>query len=396
MLNKMSVDDINAKGKRVLVRCDFNVPIQDGKITDENRLLEALPTINKLVKDGAKVILCSHLGKPEGKADKDLSLAIVAKRLEELLNMEVIFAADENVVGENAKKAVSEMKDGQIVLLENTRFRPEEEKNKDNFSKELASLADIYINDAFGCAHRNHSSTAGVTKFVKISAVGYLMQKEIQFLGNAINDPERPFAAILGGSKVSSKISVIENLLDKVDILIIGGGMTYTFAKAQGREMGTSLIEDEYLDYANEMIAKAKEKGVKLFLPVDTLVTKEFSNETPFRVAEGNFEKDEMGMDIGPKTRKIFIEALKEAKTVLWNGPMGVFEMSNFAGGTFEIAKVLSELDATTIIGGGDSAAAVNIFGLGDKMTHISTGGGASLEFLEGKELPGIAAVNDK
>ena len=396
MLNKKSVDDINVKGKRVLVRCDFNVPLQDGKITDENRLVAALPTIKKLIADGGKVILCSHLGKPKGEPKPELSLAPVAKRLTELLGQEVKFAADPEVVGPNAKAAVEDMKDGDVILLENTRYRAEETKNGDEFSKELASLCDVFVNDAFGTAHRAHCSNVGVTKYVDTAVVGYLMQKEIDFLGNAVNNPKRPFVAILGGAKVSSKISVINNLLDKVDTLIIGGGMAYTFAKAQGNEVGKSLLEEDYLDYANEMVAKAKEKGVNLLLPVDTVVAKEFSNDAPSRVVEGSMEPDEMGMDIGPKTREIFADAVKSAKTVVWNGPMGVFEMPNFAKGTIAVAEALADIDATTIIGGGDSAAAVNQLGFGDKMTHISTGGGASLEFLEGKELPGVAAANDK
>ena len=396
MLNKKSVDDINVKGLRVLVRCDFNVPLQDGKITDENRLVAALPTIKKLIADGGKVILCSHLGKPKGEPKPELSLAPVAVRLSELLGQEVKFAADPEVVGPNAKAAVAAMKDGDVVLLENTRYRAEETKNEDNFSKELASLCDVFVNDAFGTAHRAHCSNVGVTKYVDTAVVGYLMQKEIDFLGNAVNNPERPFVAILGGAKVSSKISVINNLLDKVDTLIIGGGMAYTFAKAQGNEVGKSLLEEDYLDYANEMVAKAKEKGVNLLLPVDTVVAKEFSNDAPSRVVEGSMEPDEMGMDIGPKTREIFADAVKSAKTVVWNGPMGVFEMPNFAKGTIAVAEALADIDATTIIGGGDSAAAVNQLGFGDKMTHISTGGGAYLEFLEGKELPGVAAANDK
>ena len=396
MLNKKSVDDINVKGLRVLVRCDFNVPLQDGKITDENRLVAALPTIKKLIADGGKVILCSHLGKPKGEPKPELSLAPVAVRLSELLGQEVKFAADPEVVGPNAKAAVAAMKDGDVVLLENTRYRAEETKNEDNFSKELSSLCDVFVNDAFGTAHRAHCSNVGVTKYVDTAVVGYLMQKEIDFLGNAVNNPERPFVAILGGAKVSSKISVINNLLDKVDTLIIGGGMAYTFAKAQGNEVGKSLLEEDYLDYANEMVAKANEKGVNLLLPVDTVVAKEFSNDAPSRVVEGSMEPDEMGMDIGPKTREIFADAVKSAKTVVWNGPMGVFEMPNFAKGTIAVAEALADIDATTIIGGGDSAAAVNQLGFGDKMTHISTGGGASLEFLEGKELPGVAAANDK
>ena len=397
MLNKKSIDDINVKGKRVLVRCDFNVPLQDGKITDENRLVAALPTIKKLIADGGKVILCSHLGKPKGEPKPELSLAPVAKRLSELLGQEVKFAADPEVVGPNAKAAAAEMKDGDVILLENTRYRAEETKNGDAFSKELASLADVFVDDAFGTAHRAHCSNVGVTKYVETSVVGYLMQKEIDFLGNAVNNPERPFVAILGGSKVSSKISVINNLLDKVDTLIIGGGMAYTFVKAQGKEIGKSLVEDDYLDYAKEMVEKAEEKGVKLLLPVDTVVAKEFANDAPSRVVEGSMEPDEMGLDIGPKTRELYAEALKDAKTVVWNGPMGVFEMPNFAAGTIAVAKALADLkDAVTIIGGGDSAAAVNNLGFGDKMTHISTGGGASLEFLEGKELPGVVAANDK
>ena len=396
MLNKKSVDDINVKGLRTLVRCDFNVPLKDGVITDENRLVAALPTIKKLIADGGKVILCSHLGKPKGEPKPELSLAPVAKRLSELLGQEVKFAADPEVVGPNAKAAVAAMKDGDVILLENTRYRKEETKNGEEFSKELASLADVFVDDAFGTAHRAHCSNVGVTKYVKTSVVGYLMQKEIDFLGNAVTNPERPFVAILGGSKVSSKISVINNLLDKVDVLIIGGGMCFTFAKAPGEEVGTSLVEDDYLDYAKEMIEKAKAKGVKLLLPVDTVAAKEFSNDSPYRVVEGSLAADEMGLDIGPKTQKLYADAVKDAKTVVWNGPMGVFEMPNFAAGTIAVAKALSEIDGTTIIGGGDSAAAVNTLGFGDKMTHISTGGGASLEFLEGKELPGVAAANDK
>ena len=396
MLNKKSVDDINVKGLKVLVRCDFNVPLQDGKITDENRLVASLPTIKKLIADGGKVILCSHLGKPKGEPKPELSLAPVAVRMSELLGQEVKFAADPEVVGPNAKAAVEAMKDGEVVLLENTRYRKEETKNGEAFSKDLASLCDVFVNDAFGTAHRAHCSNVGVTEYVDTSVVGYLMQKEIDFLGNAVNNPERPFVAILGGSKVSSKISVINNLLDKVDTLIIGGGMAYTFAKAQGFEVGTSLLEADYLDYAKEMIEKAAAKGVNLLLPVDTVVAKEFNNDAPSRVVEGSMAADEMGLDIGPKTRALFADAVKSAKTVVWNGPMGVFEMPNFAKGTIAVAEALAEIDAITIIGGGDSAAAVNQLGFGDKMTHISTGGGASLEFLEGKELPGVAAANDK
>ena len=396
MLNKNSVDDMNAKGKRVLIRCDFNVPLKDGVITDENRLVQALPTIQKVMNDGGKVILCSHLGKPKGEPKPELSLAPVAKRLSELLNKEVVFAKDDTVVGENAKAAVAAMKDGDVVLLENTRYRKEETKNEDAFSKELASLADIFVDDAFGTAHRAHCSNVGVTKYVETSVVGYLMEKEINFLGNAVDNPVRPFVAILGGAKVSDKINVINNLLEKVDTLIIGGGMAYTFLKAQGKEIGTSLLEADKIEYALEMIEKAKEKGVSLLLPVDNLVAKEFNNDAEYRVSENGMNPDEMGLDIGPKTRALFADALKNAKTVVWNGPMGVFEMPNFAGGTIAVAKALAEIDATTIIGGGDSAAAVNQLGFGDKMTHISTGGGASLEFLEGKELPGVAAIADK
>jgi phosphoglycerate kinase len=397
MLNKKSVDDINVKGKRVLVRCDFNVPLQEGKITDENRLVQALPTIKKLIKDGGKVILCSHLGKPKGEPKPELSLAPVAVRLAELLGQEVKFAKDDNVVGANAKAAVEAMKEGEVVLLENTRYRIEETKNVDTFSEELASLCDVFVNDAFGTAHRAHCSNVGITKYVDTCVVGYLMQKEIEFLGNAVNNPKRPFVAILGGSKVSSKISVIDNLLDKVDTLIIGGGMAYTFMKAMGEEVGKSLLEEDYLDYAKQMMEKAEKKGVKLLIPVDTVVAQEFKNDTPFKtVGRGGIEPDWEGLDIGEKTRELYANAIKDAKTVVWNGPMGVFELPNFAAGTIAVAKALAEIDATTIIGGGDSAAAVNTLGFGDKMTHISTGGGASLEFLEGKELPGVAAANDK
>ena len=397
MLNKKSVDDINVKGLRVLVRCDFNVPLQEGKITDDTRLVAALPTIKKLINDGGKVILCSHLGKPKGEPKPELSLAPVAVALEALLGQPVKFAADATVVGENAKAAVEAMQDGDVVLLENTRYRAEETKNGEAFAKELASLCDVFVNDAFGTAHRAHCSNVGVTQYVDTSVVGYLMQKEIDFLGNAVNNPVRPFVAILGGSKVSSKISVINNLLDKVDTLIIGGGMAYTFMKAMGEEVGKSLLEADYLDYAKEMIAKAEEKGVKLLIPVDIVVAKEFSNDVPFHtVGRGEIAADEEGLDIGEETRKLYADAIKSAKTVVWNGPMGVFEMSNFAKGTIAVAEALAEIDGTTIIGGGDSAAAVNQLGFGDKMSHISTGGGASLEFLEGKELPGVAAANDK
>lgn len=390
--NKKTIEDIQVKGKRVLVRCDFNVPLKDGVITDENRLVGALPTIKYLIENGAKVILCSHLGK-----DASKSLAPVAVRLSEMLGKEVVFARDEEVVGENAKAAVEKMNEGDVVLLENTRCRKEETKNVETFSKELASLADVFVNDAFGTAHRAHCSTVGVTEFVPVSACGYLIQKELKFLGEAVNNPVRPFVAILGGAKVSDKIAVINNLLDKVNTLIIGGGMAYTFLKAQGYEIGTSLVEVDRVEYAKEMIDKAAAKGVNLLLPVDNVVADKFSADaTPVVTEDQNIPEGHMGLDIGPKTAAIYADAVREAKTVIWNGPMGVFEFENFAKGTVEVAKAMAESDATTVIGGGDSAAAVNILGFGDKMTHISTGGGASLEFLEGKELPGIVALNDK
>ncbi len=401
MLNKLTVDDLNAKGKRVLVRCDFNVPLKAGVITDENRIVAALPTIKKLINDGAKVILCSHLGKVKNGPNDDESLAPVAKRLSEKLGKDVVFAADNEVVGPNARAAIEKMNDGDVVLLQNTRFRKEETKNEDNFSKELASLCDIYVNDAFGAAHRAHCSTEGITKFVDTCAVGYLMQKEIEFLGNAVNNPVRPFVAILGGAKVADKLNVISNLLEKCDTLIIGGGMAYTFEKAKGYEIGTSLVDDEKLSYCKEMIEKAEKLGKKMLLPVDAVITKTFPDPIDAKVdcKEVDIDSipaDMMGVDIGPKTRKLYAEEVKNAKTVVWNGPMGVFENPLFANGTIEVAKALADTDATTIIGGGDSAAAVNTLGFGDKMTHISTGGGASLEFLEGKELPGVVSVNDK
>lgn len=401
-LNKKSVDDINVKGRRVLVRCDFNVPLKEGKITDETRINAALPTIKKLINDGGKVILCSHLGKVKNGPNEGESLAPVAVKLSEKLGKEVKFISDYHVTGEEATKAVAEMNEGDVILLQNTRFRgAEETKNGEEFSKELADLADDYVCDAFGSSHRAHASVAGVTKFITAkggsNVVGYLMQKEIDFLGNAVNNPERPFVAILGGAKVSSKISVINNLLDKVDTLIIGGGMSYTFSKAMGGHIGTSLCEDDYLQYALDMMKKAEEKGVKLLLPVDNRIGDNFSNDCNIQVVKrGEIPDGWEGMDIGPETEKLFADAVKDAKTVVWNGPMGCFEMPNFAHGTEAVAKALAETDATTIIGGGDSAAAVNILGYGDKMTHISTGGGASLEFLEGKELPGVAAANDK
>ncbi len=392
--NKKTIEDINVNGKKVLVRCDFNVPLKDGVITDENRLNGALPTIKYLVDNGAKVILCSHMGKPKGEPKPELSLAPVAKRLSEMLGKEVVFAADDNVVGENAKKAVSEMKDGDVVLLQNTRYRKEETKNGEEFSKELASLAEIFVNDAFGTAHRAHCSTVGVTDFIDTAVCGYLIQKELKFLGDAVENPERPFVAILGGAKVSDKIAVINNLLDKVDTLIIGGGMAYTFLKAQGYEIGTSLVEEDRVEYAKEMIEKAKAKGVNFLLPVDHRVAPEFKDMEATITEDQNIPAGNMGLDIGPKTEELYANAVKDAKTVIWNGPMGVFEFDNFNKGTIAVAKAMAESNATTIIGGGDSAAAVNILGFGDKMTHISTGGGASLEFLEGKILPGIDALN--
>ena len=400
-LNKKSVDDINVKGQRVLVRCDFNVPLKDGKITDENRLTAALPTIRKLIADGGKIILCSHLGKPKGEPKPELSLAPVAARLSELLGQEVKFAADPEVVGPNAKAAAAAMQDGDVILLENTRYRAEETKNGEAFSKDLASLADVFVNDAFGTAHRAHCSNVGVTAYVKTSVVGYLMEKEINFLGNAVENPVRPFVAILGGAKVADKLNVISNLLEKCDTLIIGGGMAYTFIKAKGGEIGTSLLDDTKLDYCREMIEKAEKLGKKLYLPIDTVTAAEFPNPIDAEIAteicdSDKIPADRMGMDIGPKTIALYTEAVKNAKTVVWNGPMGVFENPILAAGTKAVAAALAETDATTIIGGGDSAAAVNQLGYGDKMSHISTGGGASLEFLEGKELPGVAAANDK
>ena len=401
MLNKKSVDDINVKGKKVLVRCDFNVPLIDGKITDENRLVAALPTIKKLIADGGKVILCSHLGKPKGQPVPELSLAPVAVRLSELLGQEVKFAADPEVVGPNAKAAVAEMKDGDVILLENTRYRAEETKNEDAFSKDLASLCDVFVNDAFGTAHRAHCSNVGVTKYVDTAVVGYLMQKEIDFLGKAVENPVRPFVAILGGAKVADKLNVIDNLLEKADTLIIGGGMAYTFLKAQGYEIGISMLDETKIDYCKEMLAKAEKLGKKILLPVDAVTIKDFPNPIDAPVETETYDYDKMpadreGCDIGPKTRELFADAVASAKTVVWNGPMGVFENPTLAAGTLAVAEALAKSDAITIIGGGDSAAAVNQMGLGDKMSHISTGGGASLEFLEGKELPGVACADDK
>lgn len=398
MLNKKTIEDIDVCGKKVLVRCDFNVPLQDGVITDENRLNGALPTIQYLISKGAKVILCSHLGKPKGEAKPELSLAPVAKRLSEMLGKEVVFAADDNVVGENAKKATEKMENGDVVLLENTRYRKEETKNEENFSKELASLAEIFVNDAFGTAHRAHCSTVGAGEFLQERVCGYLIQKELKFLGEAVANPVRPFTAILGGAKVSDKLAVINELLEKVDNLIIGGGMAYTFLKAQGYEVGTSLLEIDKVEYAKEMMEKAKNKGVNLLLPVDVVMADHFAPDaTPIVTEDANVKEDYMGLDMGPKTISNFVKTIKESKTVVWNGPMGVFEFENFANGTLSVARAMAELtDATTVIGGGDSAAAVNQLGFGDKMTHVSTGGGASLEFLEGKELPGIAALDNK
>ncbi len=405
-LNKKSVDDINAKGKRVLVRCDFNVPLKNGEITDETRIVAALPTIQKLINDGGKVILCSHLGKVKNGPNEGESLAPVAKRLSEKLGKEVVFVADYNVTGEEATKAVEAMKEGDVVLLQNTRFRgAEETKNGEAFSKELADLADDYVCDAFGSSHRAHASVEGVTKFISAkggsNVVGYLMQKEIDFLGNAVENPVRPFVAILGGAKVADKLNVISNLLEKCDTLIIGGGMAYTFLKAQGYEIGISLVDDSKIDYCKEMMEKAEKLGKKLLLPVDAVTIKEFPNpiDAPVEVEvydATNMPADREGCDIGPKTAAMYAEAVKTAKTVVWNGPMGVFENPTLAAGTIAVAKALAETEATTIIGGGDSAAAVNQLGFGDKMSHISTGGGASLEFLEGKALPGVVAADDK
>ena len=397
LLNKKSIDDIDVKGKKVLVRCDFNVPLKNGVITDTNRLTAALPTIKKLIADGGKIILCSHLGKPKGEPKPELSLAPVAAKLTELLGQEVKFAADNEVVGPNAKAAVEAMKDGDVILLENTRYRKEETKNGEEFSKELASLCDVFVNDAFGTAHRAHCSNVGVASIVDTAVVGYLIQKEIQFLGNAVENPVRPFVAILGGAKVADKLNVISNLLEKCDTLIIGGGMAYTFLKAQGKEVGKSLVDDSKIDYCKEMMDKAEKLGKKLLLPIDTTITKDFPDpiDAPIDVTVvDTIPADMQGLDIGTKTAELYADAVKSAKTVVWNGPMGVFENPILAKGTIAVAKALAETEATTIIGGGDSAAAVNNLGFGDKMSHISTGGGASLEFLEGN--PGIACLNEK
>ena len=400
-LNKVSVDDINVKGKKVLVRCDFNVPLKDGVITNDNRITAALPTIKKLIANGAKIVLCSHLGKPKNGPEEKFSLAPVAVRLSELLGQDVVFANDDEVVGENAKKAVAEMKDGDVVLLQNTRFRKEETKNLEPFSSELASLADVFVMDAFGSAHRAHCSTVGVTDHIKDTAVGYLMQKEIDYLGNAVETPVRPFVAILGGAKVADKLNVISNLLEKCDTLIIGGGMAYTFLKAQGKEVGLSLVDDTKIDYCKEMMAKAEKLGKKLLLPIDTTIAKSFPDpiDAEIEVSVVDADKipaDMMGLDIGPKTMALFADAAKSAKTVVWNGPMGVFENPVLKKGTVAVCEALAEADATTIIGGGDSATAAINLGYADKMSHISTGGGASLEYLEGKVLPGIACIQDK
>ena len=398
---KKTVEDLKVTGQRVLVRCDFNVPIKNGVITDETRIVAALPTIKYLLEQNAKVILCSHMGKPKGNPLPEYSLAPVAVRLSEKLGKNVVFAADDEVVGENAKAAVAAMKDGDVVLLQNTRYRPEETKNVESFSKDLASLADLFVNDAFGAAHRAHCSTVGVASFVKESANGYLMAKEVKFLGDAVNNPVRPFVCILGGAKVADKLNVIANLLTKADTLIIGGGMAYTFLKAQGYSIGTSLVDNEKLDYCREMLEKAKANGVKLLLPVDTVCAASFPNPIDGEIETVTVDstaipEDMMGLDIGPKTRELFANEVLGAKTVVWNGPMGVFENPTLAAGTIAVAKAMAETEATTIIGGGDSAAAVNTLGFGDKMSHISTGGGASLEYLEGIDLPGIAAKTDR
>ena len=400
-LNKKSVDDINVKGKRVLCRCDFNTPMKEGKITDDNRIRAALPTIKKLMNDGAKLILCSHLGKPKGTVKPELTLAPIAERLSELLGTEVKFVANDAVVGDNVKEAIAQMKDGEAILLQNTRFRPEEEKNGEEFCKELASLCDIFVMDAFGTAHRAHATTAGVAKFVKETAVGYLMLKEIEYLGNAVEDPVRPFVAVLGGAKVADKLNVISRLLEKCDSVIIGGGMAYTFLKAKGYEVGTSLVDDTKIDYCKEMVEKAEKLGKQLLLPIDTAVAAAFPDpiDAPIDIEYVDADKipaDKMGLDIGPKSRELFANAVKNAKTVVWNGPMGVFENPKLAEGTIAVAQALADTDAISIVGGGDSAAAVKKLGFADKITLVSTGGGASLEYLEGREMPGITAIQDK
>ena len=398
---KKTIDDIQVKGKRVLVRCDFNVPMKDGKITNDKRIVAALPTIKKLIADGGKVILCSHLGKPKNGPEEKFSLAPVAVRLSELLGQNVVFANDDNVVGENAKAAVAAMKDGDVVLLQNTRFRKEETKNIEDFSKELASLADAYVDDAFGSCHRAHCSTAGVTAYTSPNVAGYLIGKELSIMGKALENADRPFVAVLGGAKIEDKLNVINNLLEKVDTLIIGGGMAFTFLKAKGYEVGKSLLDESKIDYCKDMMAKAAEKGVKLLLPIDTVCAAGFPDPIDGPVDTKVVDSDKIpadmeGLDIGPKSRELFADAVKSAKTVVWNGPMGVFENPTLAQGTLAVAQAMADSEAVTIIGGGDSAAAVEQMGLGDKMTHISTGGGASLEFLEGKTLPGVACLDDK
>lgn len=397
MINKKTLKDYNFQGKKVLVRCDFNVPLDENQnITDDRRIRSSLPTIQYLIEEGARVILMSHLGRPKGEANPKFSLLPVANRLSELLEKEVVFAKDDLVISQAVKDKIDELKDGDVALLENTRFRKEEEKNDENFAKELASLGEIYVNDAFGTSHRAHASNVGVSSYLP-SAVGFLVEKEISIMGKALEDPERPFVAILGGAKVSDKIGVIENLLDKVDSILIGGGMAYTFLKAQGYEIGQSLLEEDKMDLALSLIEKAKDKGVKLLLPVDITIAKEFKNDTEIRIAGiDSIPEDWMGLDIGPKTLKLFSEEISKAKTVIWNGPTGVFEMENFSKGTYGIAKALVDSDATTIVGGGDSASAVEKAGYAAQITHVSTGGGASLELLEGKVLPGIAAISDR
>ncbi len=395
-LNKKSVEDLDVKGKRVLVRCDFNVPLKDGEITNDKRIVAALPTIKYLMEQGAKVILCSHLGRPKGEYKPEFSLAPVAKRLSEYLGVDVPLAEDENVVGDNAKKMAADLQDGQVMLLENVRYRAEETKNEENFSKELASLAVLFVNDAFGTAHRAHCSTTGVASYLP-AACGYLIQKEIRFMGGALADPKRPLVAILGGAKVSDKIGVISNLIDKCDTIIIGGGMAYTFMKYLGHNIGTSLLEADWVDKAGEMMQTAKDKGVKFLIPIDNRCGKEYKEDTEVLVCKSDDIPDGwMGLDIGPKTEKLFADAIDGAGTVIWNGPMGVSEWDNFASGTIAVAKAIADSGAISIIGGGDSVAAVTKLGFADQMSHISTGGGASLEFLEGKELPGIAALQDK
>lgn len=397
MYNKKSIEDVSVTGKKVLVRCDFNVPIKDGNITDENRIIGALPTIRYLIKENAKVILCSHMGKPKGEYSEKFSLKPVADKLSEHLGRSVAFYSEKEVVGEKSKEYIDSMKNGDVILLENTRFNPEETKNGDDFSKLLASVAELYVNDAFGSAHRAHSSTVGVTKYIKDAVCGYLIEKELKFLGDALEKPERPFIAILGGAKVSDKINVIENLINKVDTLIIGGGMAYTFLKAEGHNIGNSLIESDKVDYAKRMIEKAKEKNVEFLLPIDNVVADKFAEDAEGKITEGkDIEDGYMGLDIGPKTAKLYEEKIIKGNTIVWNGPMGVFEFKNFANGTIEVAKAMASSGGTTVIGGGDSAAAVNLLGFGENMSHISTGGGASLEFLEGKILPGIDALNNK